>query len=223
MSSEDAYSTVFDANEYIDQVYSNLTGNGLAVKTGIDFAIKTFKNHKFSGSRILEFGGGPSIMNAAVASSQFSEIIFAEYSEPQRNAVLKWTRDEPGAFDWSEYLRYICQAEGNNEDWEERQKKLRNAIKEVIPCDANKPNPLEPRIYEPFDAIITSLAIEAACSRHVLLEYQIYALRVSLATPMSGTVMSVTSSVMRCRVQVKVKPHCVIFLRRLTDSYILCI
>ena len=59
--------------------------------------------------------------------------------------------------------------------------------------------------------------------RHVLLKYQIYALRVSLATPVSATVMSITSSVMRCRVQVKVKPHCVIFLRRLTDSYILCI
>ncbi|XP_070546666.1 indolethylamine N-methyltransferase-like [Ptychodera flava] len=41
---------------------------------------------------------------------------------------------------------------------------VRQSIREIIHCDVLKSNPLEPKVYEPFDAIMTSFCVEAACS-----------------------------------------------------------
>ncbi|XP_070554662.1 nicotinamide N-methyltransferase-like [Ptychodera flava] len=40
---------------------------------------------------------------------------------------------------------------------------VRQSIREIIHCDIHKSNPLEPKVYEPFDAIMTSYCVEAAC------------------------------------------------------------
>ena len=51
----------------------------------------------------------------------------------------------------------------NRDKWEDRQAKARLAIKEIVKCDVHKSNPLEPKVYEPFDAIVTSTCLECAC------------------------------------------------------------
>ncbi|XP_070554020.1 indolethylamine N-methyltransferase-like [Ptychodera flava] len=68
----------------------------------------------------------------------------------------------PDAIDWSRQIQRTCDREGEGSTWEDRQALLRRSIKEIIPCDLLKSNPLEPKVYEPFDAIMTSYCVEAA-------------------------------------------------------------
>ncbi|XP_077998618.1 nicotinamide N-methyltransferase-like [Glandiceps talaboti] len=161
-SGED-YNTEFDVHGYIKQVYGSLDGYEGLWRMILKIMTDYFKNETFTGPRLLDFGCGPTVHLMAEACSRFDDITAAEFAEPNRREVEQWVRNEPGAWDWSEYITYICELEGKSETCEERTKRLRKAIKEVIPCNVLKSNPLEPNVLEPFDAVITSLCIEAAC------------------------------------------------------------
>ncbi|GCB79652.1 hypothetical protein scyTo_0020235, partial [Scyliorhinus torazame] len=47
--------------------------------------------------------------------------------------------------------------------WTEKEKKLRDSIKQVLKCDVHQTNPLDPVELEPVDCLVTSLCLEAAC------------------------------------------------------------
>uniref|UniRef100_A0ABM0MBA2 Indolethylamine N-methyltransferase-like n=1 Tax=Saccoglossus kowalevskii TaxID=10224 RepID=A0ABM0MBA2_SACKO len=117
----------------------------------------------FTGPRLLEIGGGPIIMYVAAACTRFPEIIFSEYSEQSRQSVKCWIENDKHAFDWSHRIKYICTLEGNGDKWQERSENLRCSIKEIVHCDVHVDNPLAPNQYDPFDAIVTALCLEAAC------------------------------------------------------------
>ena len=57
--------------------------------------------------RVLNFGGGPVISDLISAAPFVKEIIFAEYSERNRQAVEKWRQNLPDSHDWSAHFRFI--------------------------------------------------------------------------------------------------------------------
>ena len=57
--------------------------------------------------RVLNFGGGPVISDLISAAPFVKEIIFAEYSERNRQAVEKWRQNLPDSHDWSADFRFI--------------------------------------------------------------------------------------------------------------------
>ncbi|XP_070553311.1 indolethylamine N-methyltransferase-like isoform X2 [Ptychodera flava] len=160
----DAYNTDFESTTYLKTcVFSDLEAVQKANAFRSDMFEKTFSKCDFTGPRLLEIGGGPNIANAIHACTRFPEIIFSDYSEKCRQAVEKWVKNTPDAVDWSQFIKSVCDKEGNENKWEERQAMVRQSIREIIHCDLLKSNPLEPKVYEPFDAIVTSYCVEAAC------------------------------------------------------------
>ncbi|CAH1246318.1 NNMT [Branchiostoma lanceolatum] len=115
------------------------------------------------GSRLLDVGTGPTIYQLISASRFCAEIVCAEYTQNNRAEIEKWVKKDPDAHDWSAFFKFVADLEGDSSSWEARQSHLRDAIKEVIPCDVTKPDPFAPRQYEEFDAVITTLCLEAAC------------------------------------------------------------
>ena len=57
--------------------------------------------------RVLNFGGGPVISDLISAAPFVKEIIFAGYSEGNRQAVEKWRQNLPDSHDWSAHFRFI--------------------------------------------------------------------------------------------------------------------
>ncbi|XP_002739259.1 nicotinamide N-methyltransferase-like [Saccoglossus kowalevskii] len=161
------YETVFDVDAYLNLLFTDVyTCGGGGPGDGnylLCLQIDFFKKATFTGNRLLEIGSGPTVHNLIPASAYFKEITVAEFSKPCRDAVEKWIRAEPDAFDWSHFFDYVCAKEGNGESWKSRQENLRKYIKGVIPCDVHESNPLGLNSLDPFDAIITSTCLEAAC------------------------------------------------------------
>ena len=58
--------------------------------------------------KLLQFGCGPSLVHAIVASRVFSSITMAEYAEPNRNAIENWIHKTSEAFDWSHFFSYTA-------------------------------------------------------------------------------------------------------------------
>ncbi|XP_060106511.1 nicotinamide N-methyltransferase-like [Heteronotia binoei] len=77
--------------------------------------------------------------------------------------MQRWLRKEPGAFDWSSIVKFVCELEGDREKWVEKEEKVRRTIKQVLKCDVTQDNPLAPLVVPPADCVLSLLCLEAAC------------------------------------------------------------
>ena len=118
--------------------------------------------------RVLNFGGGPVISDLISAAPFVEEIIFAEYSERNQQAVEKWRQNLPDSHDWSAHFRFIVEnLEGRSrEEAAIRESELRRKITHILPCDIEWDNPVKwPSSWGSqsamFDVVTTSLCLEA--------------------------------------------------------------
>ena len=122
-----------------------------------------------AGLKVLDFGCGPVPIYQCSSPLHASEIVFAEYSERNRNTLQMWLDNDPNAPDFTALFKYVVQdLEGKGEDEVvKRQDDLKHLVKGVIPCDILHDPPLLVPGYEgPYDIIFSSLCITAACTTH---------------------------------------------------------
>jgi len=70
--------------------------------------------HKFYQSysptaklRILDIGSGPSITSTISAAPYAAEIVLSEYPEANHSELLQWLNNDPNAFDWTLFFKYV--------------------------------------------------------------------------------------------------------------------
>ena len=117
-------------------------------------------------ARLLEFGGGPSIMPLIVAAPYVSEIIFSAYLESERKEVELWKNKKESAHDWSSHFKSVVnQMEriAGDDAWREREELLRKRMSSIIGCDIFCENPLLVK-QDPFEIISTSFCLDSACT-----------------------------------------------------------
>ena len=122
-----------------------------------------------AGLKVLDFGCGPVPIYQCSSPLHASEIVFAEYSERNRNTLQMWLDNDPNAPDFTALFKYVVQAlevKGKDEVVK-RQDDLRRLVKGVIPCNILCDPPLLVPGYEgPYDIILSSLCLTAACTIH---------------------------------------------------------
>ncbi|XP_059494920.1 nicotinamide N-methyltransferase-like, partial [Stegostoma tigrinum] len=112
---------------------------------------------------LLEIGCGPTLHCALCATEYVEEIVLSDFASSNRKEIELWIQNDPGDFDWSLIAKRVCELEGNRGKWMEKEKKLRDSIKQVLKCDVHQSNPLHPVQLEPVDCILTASCLEAAC------------------------------------------------------------
>ena len=65
------------------------------------------------GDILIDVGTGPTIYQLISACEAFREIIMSDYSELNLREVDKWLKKDPGAYDWSPAMQYVCGLEGD--------------------------------------------------------------------------------------------------------------
>ena len=158
----------FDARSFLRTRYSNLEAERCQFyrRCFHEFYQKYHTQWDTTTTRLLEFGGGPSIVPLISAAPFVSEIVFAEYAESNRREVQLWKDNIPNAYDWSPYFEDIVNKLEGNADSEAskvRERILRNRIRRVIPCDikADEKSLLGGEdVQEQFDIISQSACIE---------------------------------------------------------------
>ncbi|XP_075460133.1 nicotinamide N-methyltransferase-like isoform X2 [Ascaphus truei] len=107
------------------------------------------------GDTLIDISGGPNIYQLLSASDIFKEIIVLEITEPNIQELEKWLKKDPGAADWSYAAKALCDLEGNREDWQVKEDKVRRAIKQVVKWDVSKDNPLDPVVLPHVDCVLS--------------------------------------------------------------------
>ncbi|XP_023229029.1 nicotinamide N-methyltransferase-like isoform X2 [Centruroides sculpturatus] len=127
---------------------------------------KIFRDEIFQNKTLLEVGCGPIVHRIAAASKYFSEIILSDYSKHNREAIRQWIKNESSSKDWDTLMRMeaLLEGFGNVEEGiNEIKFRLRQKIKQVIPCDILKKE-IIPSGVGKFDVLFTSFCLEGACT-----------------------------------------------------------
>ncbi|XP_069802517.1 nicotinamide N-methyltransferase-like isoform X2 [Dendropsophus ebraccatus] len=164
-TSQQTYIDEFSASDYFQTYY--VAEGGILHGEWTQFVLKnlheTFTTGGVRGDTLIDFGAGPTIYHLLSACEVFDKIITSDFLAQNRAELEKWLKKDPKAFDWTPVIKYVCELEGNRENYEKKEEKLRSKVKEVLKCDALKRNPYDPVVLQPADCLLTCLCLEAPC------------------------------------------------------------
>ncbi|XP_030076773.1 nicotinamide N-methyltransferase-like isoform X2 [Microcaecilia unicolor] len=161
---KETYQKDFDPKAYLDTYYASENGHRITDEYLI-FMLKNLFNTFTSGVKgnlLLDIGTGPSIYHLLSACESFNEIIATDYTDRNRQELETWLKKEPGAFDWSSVVKFVCELEGDREKWAEKEEKLRRTVTRILKCDVTKNNSLDPLVLPQADCLLTCLCLEGA-------------------------------------------------------------
>ncbi|XP_029428629.1 nicotinamide N-methyltransferase-like [Rhinatrema bivittatum] len=166
---KEIYQRDFDPRAYLDTYYAADVGS-FVTDEYLPFILKnlfgTFASGAIRGDTLIDIGSGPSIYQFLSACEYFREIIATDYTDRNLQELEKWLKKEPGAFDWSSAVKFVCELEGDREKWTEKEEKVRRTVTRLLKCDVTKSNPLEPLTLPQADCLLTFLCLDAACKDH---------------------------------------------------------
>ncbi|XP_070808451.1 nicotinamide N-methyltransferase-like [Pituophis catenifer annectens] len=163
---KDFYTEHFDPRDHLEKNYKvSLVDEGVGqfLAFFLKGAHRAFTIDGIKGDTLIDIGTGPTIHQFLSACESFREIIASDYIVQNWEEVQQWLKKEPGAFDWTPIVKYVCELEGDREKWPEKEEKVRRAIKRYLKCDVTQPNPFAPLVLPPADCLLSSLCFDAAC------------------------------------------------------------
>ncbi|XP_021489010.1 nicotinamide N-methyltransferase isoform X1 [Meriones unguiculatus] len=165
-TSKDAYLSHFNPQDYLEKYYSfgsRPSAENEILRHLLKNLFKIFCLSGVKGELLIDIGSGPTIYQLLSACESFKEIIVTDYTDQNLRELQKWLKKEPGAFDWSPVVTYVCDLEGNRTKGPEKEEKLRRAIKQVLKCDVTQSQPLGEVSLPPADCLLSTLCLDAAC------------------------------------------------------------
>ena len=128
--------------------------------------------------RVLDYGCGPVVTNVISVARVATEVVLAEYTEKNRNAVQQWLDKEPTSWNWRPFFEHVVVTleEKSSREAIEREERLRSIIRAVVPCDITQDPPIAEGFGGPYDVVMCLLSIEAGCHTHE--EYKVAIKRV---------------------------------------------
>lgn len=113
--------------------------------------------------RILEYGGGPTIIGMISAAAKAVSIDFCDYVEANRALVQRWISGDEQDFDWTPFIVRALQHEGvdvpSHEQISERAALLRSLVHNILPCDIYATPPVN--VEGHYDVIMSHYCLDA--------------------------------------------------------------
>jgi hypothetical protein len=151
------------------------------------------------GEPILVFGVGPTLHHVFLTAGKASEIHLAEYLPANRRELERWLDRDPGAHDWSPFVRYTLACEGNSsptdEQVAEREERTRARITKLLPADARQTEPLGPNAGR-YATVISAYCADSATDDRAV--WETYMRHITSLVRPGGTF--VTAALRRSRV-----------------------
>ena len=157
----------FDALDYLNTRFSDLSAKD-RVLFQLDRLHELYTSPDISGRdglKVLDYGSGPVLQHGISAAAYASEIVFCDISPANREAIQKWLNGAPDAFNWSPHFDYVVKTLEGKGDKEAREREERmRKISKVVFCDALSDTPMETGYEGPYDIVLDSGCLDAACS-----------------------------------------------------------
>ena len=157
------YQELFKPSEYLKFIEAGFSSHNALPRHTLQCYHEFFKSVP-NGVKVLDFGTGPVMLSTISAATKASEIVLADYSEANLAYLRQWLQNDPQAYDWSPYFRYVVQElEGvGDREMDEREKQVRQLVKDVVHCDITQDPPIDKGYDQLYDVVVCSLVLEGA-------------------------------------------------------------
>ncbi|XP_073511376.1 nicotinamide N-methyltransferase-like [Phyllobates terribilis] len=164
-SYNNVYDNKFNAKKYLDIFYA-VDPETQEIDKESTFLL-TFLNNVFSsglvkGQSLIEIGAGPCICYTISACEIFEKIYLTDYFQGNLDETKKWLNSENDAFDWSPYIRFVCDLENNGSTPERKEEKIRRTVS-LMKSDVTLSNPLQPNSLPLSDCVLNASCLICAC------------------------------------------------------------
>jgi hypothetical protein len=148
--------------DYLRTYYSELESD--EVET-IKFFVDAMKKVDSTGP-VLFFGTGPTLHHVFLTAPKAAEIHLVDYLPENLQEIKKWVDKEEDAHDWSPFVKYTLQCEGNSsptdEDINEREEMVRRKITKFMTADAGQTDPLSTEQRESYGLVLSPYCADSA-------------------------------------------------------------
>ncbi|KAM3922509.1 nicotinamide N-methyltransferase-like [Leptodactylus fuscus] len=159
------YDSNFDARKYLDIFYGVHPETQEIDKESIfllTFLSNVFSSGRVKGHSFIEIGAGPSIQHILSACEVFGTIYLTDYFQGNLDEIKKWLNRENDAFNWSPYIRFVCDLENNGSSPNGKEEKIRRNVS-LMKCDVTLTNPLQPNSLPLADCVLVAGCLICAC------------------------------------------------------------
>ncbi|XP_056400844.1 nicotinamide N-methyltransferase-like isoform X2 [Hyla sarda] len=115
------------------------------------------------GNVLIDLSPGSYVHHLYSACEFFQHIIVLKVSDRCILELKRWLDSRTGAFDWEHAAKLHAEIEGNSDQFQDKEGKVRSAIPHVLKCDFEKENMADPIVLPPADCIISVWLLEATC------------------------------------------------------------
>jgi SAM-dependent methyltransferase len=154
----DSYDS-FNPSEYLNKYYKTMGNEVLGL---LRFLCRAFQRIP-RGSTVLDFGSGPTLISAIVASRTAREIHLSDYSPKNLAKIKAWIAGNESGFDWTGFIVACLKLEGylepSSNQIEGRKEQIRDAVSQIVPCNIYDSPPLHTSRH--YDVIISNYCLDA--------------------------------------------------------------
>ncbi|XP_040182853.1 indolethylamine N-methyltransferase-like [Rana temporaria] len=150
----------FHSRTFLDTYCANKPGMEELLKLPMEELHYFFKFANIKGGTLIDISLGPIIFHLYSACEYFKEIILLRFNDHCIIELKKWLHDLTGAFDWTHTLSFVTEKEGISELPEEKDLRLKAAIKHVLKCYDDKENITDPLVLPPADCVLVKTALD---------------------------------------------------------------
>ncbi|KAM5163594.1 nicotinamide N-methyltransferase-like isoform 4-T4 [Mantella aurantiaca] len=113
-----------------------------------------FSSDRVMGKLLIDISNGSFIHHLYSASNSFKKIVVLKTNEKCIMELSRWLHDRTGAYDWTHTSAAAAELEGNRDQLEEKESRLKSSIKQILKCDFEQENITSPVELPLADCVI---------------------------------------------------------------------
>ncbi|XP_056397740.1 nicotinamide N-methyltransferase-like [Hyla sarda] len=156
----------FDSRQYLEHYLSDKPDMAFGddtLKFPIENLTNIFTRGHIKGDVLIDLSTGSFVHHLYAACEFFQHIIVLKASDGCIMELKRWLDSRTGAFDWSHVTKLHVEIQGNSDQFQDKEEKVRSAIPHVVKCDLEKENMTDPIVLPPADCIISAVLLDVVC------------------------------------------------------------
>ncbi|XP_073513304.1 nicotinamide N-methyltransferase-like [Phyllobates terribilis] len=154
----------FDSRQHLESYVSD-NPDTVSKEDSLIFPIenltKTFTEDHIKGDILIDISMGSFVHHLFAACDVFKHIIVLKSRDSCIIELKRWVDERTGAFDWGHATKLHGETEGNRDQLQDKEGKVRLALQHVVKCNLEKEDMMDPIVLPPADCIISGWLLDS--------------------------------------------------------------
>ncbi|XP_056397739.1 nicotinamide N-methyltransferase-like [Hyla sarda] len=156
----------YDSRQYLENYFSDkkeMVFGDDSLKFPLENFTKMFTVGHINGDVLIDLSVSSFVHHLYSACEFFQHIIVLKANDRCIMELKRWLNARTGAFEWGHATKLHGEIEGNSDQFQDKEGKVRSTVPHVMKCDLEKENMTDPIDLPPADCIISVLLLDSIC------------------------------------------------------------